>query len=79
MPKGRQAIHCTLLFHRCLTFLQGKGVKIGRRPSTAVERLVYGTLITTFVTLDIVLCWARPFDKKLEDRVCKLILLLALL
>jgi len=49
--------------------------KIGRRPSTAVERLVYRTLIAIFDTLDVVLCWARPFDKKLEDRVCKYLII----
>ena len=26
---------------------------------------------TVFDTLDIILCWARPLDKKLEDRVRK--------
>jgi hypothetical protein len=71
MMTGQVSNPCTLLLHRCLTFLHGKGVEIGRRPSTTVERLVYRTLIAIFDTLDVVLCWARPFDKKLEDRVRK--------
>jgi len=54
------------------TFFDVRRVKIGRRPNTAVERLVYSTLIAIFDTLDVVLCWARPFDKKLEDRVRKI-------
>jgi hypothetical protein len=63
-----------LLLHPRLTFIHGKPVKLrprGRRPHTAIERLVYSTLITIFDTLDTVLCWARPFDKKLEDKVRK--------
>ena len=59
-----------LLRHRYLTSTHGKPVEIPRRPNTAVERLVYSTLITIFDTLDVVLCWARPFDKKTENRVC---------
>lgn len=61
-----------MLLRRCLTFLHGKNLKclkIGRRPNTAVERLVYSTLVTIFDTLDAVLQWARPFDKRPEDRV----------
>jgi hypothetical protein len=65
-----------LLLHRCLTFHQGNRVKISRRPSTAVARLLYHTLTAIFDALDVVLCWARPSDKKLEDSV-NLILLLA--
>ncbi len=60
------------LLYRCLAFIHGKGDKIGRRPSTAFERLVYSTLIAIFDTLDVVvLRWSSPFDKKLEDRVRK--------
>ena len=65
-------LHATL--YPRLTFLHGKPVKIrprGRQPNSALERLVYSTLITIFDTLDAVLCRARPFDKKLEDRVRK--------
>ena len=39
---------------------------------TTVKRLVYKTLIFIFDTLDDILCWARPFDKRPEDRVRKI-------
>ena len=54
------------------TFFDVRRVKIGRRPNTAVEHLVYSTLIAIFDTLDVVLCWQSPFDNKLEARVRKI-------
>jgi hypothetical protein len=69
--KGKRYF-CTLLLYRCNTFFHGKLPKIGRRPNTTFERLVYRTLIIIFDTLDDILRWARPFDKGQEDRVRKI-------
>ena len=51
-------------------FSTEKVLKICRPPSTAVARLVYKTLIAIFDSLDDVLRWARPFDKRPGDSVC---------
>ena len=73
---AEQEVSRTLLAtsHRRLTFLHGKDIRFrlpGRRPHTTIERLVYSTIITIFDTLDAVLRWAHPSDKKLEDSVRK--------
>jgi hypothetical protein len=66
-------LHATSLSFRCKTFLHEKLPKVGRRPNTTIERLVYRTLIILFDTLDdTILRWACPFDKGQENRVRKI-------
>ena len=50
-------------------FFYGKVLKIRRPPSSAVAHLVYRTLIAIFDTLDDLLRWAWPVDKRPEDSV----------
>ena len=69
--KVSTTLHAQLLYLQYITkiFLYGKMPKVGRRPNSAVARLVYRTLIALVDTLDDVLCWARPFDKRPEVNV----------
>ena len=50
-------------------FSHGKVLKIRRPPSSVVAHLVYRTLIVIFDTLDDLLRWTCPVDKRPEDSV----------